>query len=101
MFYRLLQHLPGGENFKVFVGVSFICAASTALLMSRERRATDKLAMRCARVVGIAPGPRVRFTPADTATPPSARAGGKVAHYDNMRDKLAARKRMEEQAAER
>ena len=44
MFYTLLRALPGGENFKVIVGVVAICGVGTAGLLHKKGRGYDSMA---------------------------------------------------------
>ena len=44
MFYTILRALPGGENFKVIVGVAAICGVGTAGLLHKKGRGYDSMA---------------------------------------------------------
>ena len=44
MFYTILRALPGGENFKVIVGVVAICGVGTAGLLHKKGRGYDSMA---------------------------------------------------------
>jgi len=44
MFYTILRALPGGENFKVIVGVGAICGVGTAGLLHKKGRGYDSMA---------------------------------------------------------